>query len=86
MSSSDSTAKSACDISFLLHHIANTRQRKPTLLRNDLGQLFIQLVYAPLPSASEVNPLIATLKPQINGPSYSNTVIDTLADDGCYQM
>jgi len=27
------------------------------------------------------NPLIATLKPQSNGPSYSNTVIDTLAVD-----
>ena len=29
-----------------------------------------------------VNPLIATLKPQSNGPSYSNTVIGTLATDG----
>jgi len=29
-----------------------------------------------------VNPLIATLKPQRNGPSYSNTVIGTLAVDG----
>jgi len=29
-----------------------------------------------------VNPLIATLKPQSNGPSYSNTVIGTLAVDG----
>ena len=28
------------------------------------------------------NPLIATLKQQSNGPSYSNTVIDTLAVDG----
>ena len=28
------------------------------------------------------NPLIATLKPQSNGPSYSNTVIGTLAVDG----
>jgi len=28
------------------------------------------------------NPLIATLKPQSKGPSYSNTVIGTLADDG----
>ena len=28
------------------------------------------------------NPLIATLKPQSNGPSYSNTVISTLAVDG----
>ena len=31
---------------------------------------------------SAVNPLIATLKPQSNGPSYSNTVISTLAVDG----
>jgi len=31
---------------------------------------------------SNVNPLIATLKPQSNGPSYSNTVIGTLAVDG----
>ena len=30
----------------------------------------------------DVNPLIATLKPQSNGPSYSNTVIGTLAVDG----
>ena len=29
-----------------------------------------------------LNPLIATLKPQSNGPSYSNTVIGTLAVDG----
>ena len=28
------------------------------------------------------NPLIATLKPQSNGPSYSNAVIGTLAVDG----
>ena len=28
------------------------------------------------------NPLIATLKPQTNGPSYSNPVIGTLAVDG----
>jgi len=33
-------------------------------------------------SPAVVNPLIATLKPQSNGPSYSNTVIDTLAVDG----
>ena len=31
---------------------------------------------------SNVNPLIATLKPQSNGQSYSNTVIGTLAVDG----
>jgi len=29
-----------------------------------------------------INPLIATLKPPSNGPSYSNTVIGTLAADG----
>jgi len=29
-----------------------------------------------------LNPLIATLKPQSNGPLYSNTVIVTLAVDG----
>ena len=28
-----------------------------------------------------INPLIATLKPQSNGPSYSNTVIGTRAVD-----
>jgi len=28
-----------------------------------------------------LNPLVATLKPQSNGPSYSNTVTDTLAVD-----
>ena len=31
-----------------------------------------------------VNPLMATLKPQGNGTSYSNTVIGTSAVDGCY--
>jgi len=31
---------------------------------------------------SPLNPLTATLKPQSNGPSYSNTVIGTLAVDG----
>jgi len=31
---------------------------------------------------SVFNPLIATLKPQSNGPSYSNIVIGTLAVDG----
>jgi len=30
-----------------------------------------------------INPLIATLIPHSNGPSYSNTVIGTLAVDGC---
>ena len=30
------------------------------------------------------NLFIATLKPQSNGPLYSNTVIGTLAVDGCY--
>jgi len=29
-----------------------------------------------------INPLVATLKPQSNGPSYSNTAIGTLAVDG----
>jgi len=32
--------------------------------------------------SSRFNPLIATLKPPSNGPSYSNTVIGTLAVDG----
>jgi len=31
---------------------------------------------------TELNPLIATLIPESNGPSYSNTVINTLAVDG----
>ena len=30
-------------------------------------------------TADAVNPLVATLKPQSNGPSYSNIVIGTLA-------
>ena len=33
-------------------------------------------------AAIVVNPLIATLKPQSNGPSYSNAVIGTPAVDG----
>jgi len=32
-------------------------------------------------SLVQVNPLIGTLKPQSNGPLYSNTVIGTLAVD-----
>jgi len=32
--------------------------------------------------SSDINLLIATLKPQSNSPSYSNTVIGTLAVDG----
>ena len=35
----------------------------------------------PIHSPLSLNPLIATLKPQSNGPSYSNTVIGTLAVD-----
>jgi len=35
-----------------------------------------------LTGRSDINPLIATLKPQSNGPSRSNTVIGTLAVDG----
>jgi len=33
-------------------------------------------------SDTDVNPLIATLKPRSNGPLCSNTVIGTLAVDG----
>jgi len=33
-------------------------------------------------TAVKVNPLTSTSKPQSNGPSYSNTVIGTLAVDG----
>jgi len=33
-------------------------------------------------SSTAFNPLMATLKPQSNGPLYSNTVIGTLAVDG----
>ena len=36
----------------------------------------------PWSGASLVNPLIPTLKPQSNAPSYNNTVIGTLAVDG----
>jgi len=35
-----------------------------------------------MPISAFFNPLIATLKKQSNGPSYSNTVIGTLAVDG----
>jgi len=37
---------------------------------------------APKISIVYINPLIAILKPQSNGPSYSKTVIGTLAVDG----
>jgi len=35
-----------------------------------------------VPNLESINPLIATLKSQSNGPSYSNTVIGTLSVDG----
>jgi len=37
-----------------------------------------------LSECSLVNPLVGTLKPQNNGPLYSNMAIRTLAVDGCY--
>ena len=42
--------------------------------------MFLQFLYVVKNSA--INPLIPTLKPQSNGPLYSNTVIGTLAVDG----
>jgi len=39
------------------------------------------LVISAVGTGGIINPLIATLKPQSNGPSYSNTVIGTLAVD-----
>jgi len=42
----------------------------------------IKLVPQRLVGFTEINPLIATLKPQNNGPSCSNAVIGTLAIDG----
>jgi len=49
--------------------------------------MHIALIAAPHPPCLYTythshNPLIATLKPHSNGPSYSNTVIGTLAVDG----
>jgi len=37
-------------------------------------------------SHSFLNPLVGTLKPHINGPLYSNTVIGTLAVDGLLHL
>jgi len=42
------------------------------------GNIYLQTIS----QHNSLNPLIATLKPQSNGPSYSNTVICTLAVDG----
>jgi len=41
----------------------------------------VQLPYYEI-SETNGNPLVATLKPQSNGPSYTNTVIGTLVVDG----
>jgi len=59
-----------------LHHKKRTKKQLTTitfLLRNAHFVAFCPVVF---------NPLIATLKPQTNGPSYSNTVSGTLAVDG----
>jgi len=51
---------------------------KKRLINGILTHVILQCQSA----AFAVNPLIATLKLQSNGPSYSNTVIGTLAVDG----
>ena len=43
---------------------------------------YLTLLSAEARGVLKFNPLIATLKPQSNGPLYSNTVIGTLAVDG----
>ena len=55
------------------HHRTHLRGGSPTVENLHLVQLLDLIVL------DEVNPLIATLKPQSNGPSY--TVIGTLAVD-----
>ena len=58
--------------------------RKTGALHDDAVLLFVCLFARPfvirqkLYVLSYINPLIATLKPQSNGPSYSNTMIGTL--------
>jgi len=47
--------------------------------RQQLMWLTLAFIYG---VSSNVNPSIATLKPQSNGPSYSNAVIGALAVDG----
>ena len=55
---------------------------------DSVGSYFLELVVILICTPrtrsmlSIINHLIATLKPQSNGPSYSNTVIGTLAVDG----
>jgi len=46
------------------------------------ARLFVSCLLHLLHSGSPVNPKIATLKPQSNRPSYSNTVTGTQAVDG----
>ena len=46
---------------------------------NYLQASFVRAIQQPL---GIINPLMTTLKPQSNGPSYSNIVIGTLAVDG----
>jgi len=47
-----------------------------------MSQYVINWVRSSRVTFNSVNPLIATLKPQSNGPLYSNTVIGTLAVNG----
>ena len=51
--------------------------------RNNVAVIIIfEMLYSALKKQTYINLLIATLKPRSNGPSYSNTVIGTLAVDG----
>jgi len=70
---------------FTLLKFANFKTRSHDLSIYTFGHVFHSdavHVHQSLFSAWFVNPLIATLKPQSNGPSYSDTVIGTLAVDG----
>jgi len=56
--------------------------RRSIIVSQRSGMFFVVFTQTHATAASAVNPLMATLKPQSNGPLYSDTAIGTLAVDG----
>ena len=62
--------------------VAGIFSLSPNVFANFFSHKFYSNNYCIPVVVKQVNPLITTLKPQSNGPSYSNTVIGTLVVDG----
>ena len=84
----NTTNRSVCRISMNFHQLnVHTHTHDTTVPPNSVWYIYTLQKLVAIRRYLRVtnvlfNPLIATLKPQSNGPSYSNTVIDTLAVDG----